>query len=249
MAKRYYWLKLQEDFFSAPKIKKLRRIAGGDTYTVIYLKMQLLSIKSGGIIEFQGIEPTFAEELSLILDEDIDNIKVTLSFLESQGLIEQSDDFKYLLTQAAENIGSESESASRVRTFRGKNQALALQCNGDVTGCNKKVTIDIDKDKEKDSKGKRKRFTPPTVEEVQEYCKERGNGIDAEHFMDYYAARGWKYGQGKPIVDWKAAVRNWEKNKFSGSSAKSETNNRNNTSFDVSALENIDYFSLEESKK
>lgn len=150
MEKRYYWLKLQEDFFSSPKIKKLRRIAGGDTYTVIYLKMQLLSIKSGGIIEYQGIEPTFAEELALILDEDEENVKVTLSFLASQGLIEQSDSKSYLLTQAAENIGSESESASRVRAFRGKQKEKALQCNADVTGCNNLLTLDKERDKEKD---------------------------------------------------------------------------------------------------
>lgn len=150
MAKRYYWLKLQEDFFSSPKIKKLRRIAGGDTYTVIYLKMQLLSIKNGGVIEYQGIEQTFAEELALILDEDTENVKVTLSFLASQGLIEQSDDKSFLLTQAAENIGSESESASRVRAFRSKTTAEALQCNSVVTPCNNLLTLDKEKDKDRD---------------------------------------------------------------------------------------------------
>lgn len=58
---------------------------------------------------------------------------------------------------------------------------------------------------------KRKRFTPPTVEEVRAYCQERNNGIDPEAFIDYYTARGWKYGQGKPVADWKAAVRTWER--------------------------------------
>ena len=58
---------------------------------------------------------------------------------------------------------------------------------------------------------KRKRFTPPTVEEVRAYCQERNNGIDPDAFVDYYTARGWKYGQGKPVEDWKAAVRTWER--------------------------------------
>ena len=57
---------------------------------------------------------------------------------------------------------------------------------------------------------KRKRFTPPTVEEVRAYCQERNNSIDPDAFVDYYTARGWKYGQGKPVADWKAAVRTWE---------------------------------------
>lgn len=150
MPKRYYWLKLQEDFFSSPKIKKLRRIAGGDTFTIIYLKMQLLSVKNGGVIVYQGIEETFEEELSLVLDEDTDNVKMTLSFLYSQGLIEQSDDKTFLLSQAANNIGSESESAARVRNFRKKALHCNEGCNASVTPCNENVTTDIDKDREKE---------------------------------------------------------------------------------------------------
>ena len=53
------------------------------------------------------------------------------------------------------------------------------------------------------------RFTPPTVEEVAAYCKERGNNVNAQRFVDFYAAKGWKIGQ-NPMKDWKAAVRTWE---------------------------------------
>lgn len=129
--KRYYWLKLKEDYFNSPKIKKLRKIAGGDTYTIIYLKMQLLSIKNNGIIEFEKIEPTFQEELALKLDEDVENVSVTLAYLQAQGLIDMNENNEFLLLEASNNIGSESESAERVRQFR-ENQK-ALQCNGSVT--------------------------------------------------------------------------------------------------------------------
>jgi predicted phage replisome organizer len=54
--KKYYWLKLKEDFFRQPRMKKLRKVAGGDTYTVIYLKMQLLSLANEGMLFFEGIE-------------------------------------------------------------------------------------------------------------------------------------------------------------------------------------------------
>lgn len=57
---------------------------------------------------------------------------------------------------------------------------------------------------------KRKRFTPPTVEEVRAYCQERNNGIDPQRFVDFYTANGWTQGRGKPIKDWRAAVRTWE---------------------------------------
>lgn len=58
---------------------------------------------------------------------------------------------------------------------------------------------------------KKKRFVIPSVEEVQAYCTERGNNIDAQHFIDYYSARGWMLGKNK-IKDWKACVRTWERN-------------------------------------
>lgn len=57
---------------------------------------------------------------------------------------------------------------------------------------------------------KRKRFSPPTVEEVAAYCDERGNNIDPQHFVDYYSARGWMIGKNH-MKDWKAAIRTWEK--------------------------------------
>jgi hypothetical protein len=59
---------------------------------------------------------------------------------------------------------------------------------------------------------KRTRFVPPTLEEVKDYCSERKNNVDAERFFDYYSANGWVQGKNKPIKDWKACVRTWEKN-------------------------------------
>ena len=62
--------------------------------------------------------------------------------------------------------------------------------------------------KEKPPKGGKKKG--PTVDEVREYCEQRKNGINPDEFVDFYAARGWKYGPGRPVEDWKAAVRTWE---------------------------------------
>lgn len=58
-------------------------------------------------------------------------------------------------------------------------------------------------------KEKRTRFSPPTVEDVSAYCKERKNRVDAQRFVDFYASKGWKVGQ-NPMKDWRAAVRTWE---------------------------------------
>lgn len=76
--KKYYWLKMTDQFFEDKAIKKLRKIAGGDTYTIIYLKMLLTAIKQGNKMYFEGIEDDFMEELALELDEDTDNVKVNV---------------------------------------------------------------------------------------------------------------------------------------------------------------------------
>jgi len=341
MAKKYYWLKLKADFFTSRAMKKLRRIAGGDTYTIIYLKLQLLSLKDEGLLFYEGVEPTFYEEMALALDEDAENVRATLIFLESMGLITQNNEHEYILTEVPYLIGGESESAERVRRYRSK-QALIdtppeqkepksnalrqkqhrakkkceekqhipyiedyinnkryngnyyvviqrdkykcalcgsienlcvhhidgydenkpqnsnankmitlcrtchsnihagqaidedtleaidyyiesnemLPSNGSVTESNTEIEKDKDKDIDKDiekekskSESKAKRFTPPTLEEVTAYCIERGNNVDAQHFIDYYTSNGWLVGKNK-MKDWKAAVRTWERNGY-----------------------------------
>lgn len=69
--------------------------------------------------------------------------------------------------------------------------------------------IGIDSERLRSGESK-KRFRPPTVEEVEAYCFERNNKVDAERFVDFYASNGWRVGK-NPMKDWKAAVRTWEK--------------------------------------
>lgn len=154
--KRYYWLKLKNDFFDSRKMKKLRKVAGGDTYTIIYLKLQLLSIDNEGLIEFEGTDEDIYQQLSLDIDEEIDDIKMTLAFCNANNLIEYLDDDVFL-SEVPALIGSESQSARRVRKHRRKQKALqsngqALQGNNGVTKCNTEIDIEIDKDKEIESR-------------------------------------------------------------------------------------------------
>ena len=57
----------------------------------------------------------------------------------------------------------------------------------------------------------RKRFTPPTLEDVVEYAKERGSNVDAKQFFEYYDAGGWKDAKGNPVRNWKQKFLTWEK--------------------------------------
>ncbi len=131
--KRIYWLRLREDFFEQPKIRKLRRLPGGDGYLVIYLRIQQLTVQTGGILTRRGTEQDLADELALELDEDADTIRALLAWLEENGLCQTFDHNRFLFPQAAENIGSETESAERVRRYRENQKSKALQCNASVT--------------------------------------------------------------------------------------------------------------------
>lgn len=171
MNKRYYWLRLKDDFFSSKRIKKLRKLPGGDTYTIIYLKLQLLSIKSEGIITYTGLEDSIIDELALDLDETPEAVSVTLNFLLATGLAETNDNVHYLLPYAIENTGSEGASAQRVRTHR---KRKTLQCNADVTDmkrlCNGEKEIEKEKQIEiEERKGKDKgKENPPGIDSDSE---------------------------------------------------------------------------------
>ena len=183
MAKRYYWLKLPDDFFRQKPIKKLRRIAGGDTYTVIYLKMLLVAIKQDCRLYFDGVEEDFCTELALDLDEDLDNVKVTVSFLLSQGLMVKDEEAEYLLTECDKMVGSETAGAQRVRDYRNRK---ALHCNTDVTpvlrDCNvekeKREEIEIREDKDTHAhKAQRTKDANELFEYLWNlYPKKRGKG-------------------------------------------------------------------------
>ena len=132
--KRYYWLRLHKDFFQKKEIKRLRRVAGGDTYTIIYLKMLLRSIIDGGKLYFDGYEDTFVSELALDIDEDEQNVQITVNYLLKNGLLIECENDEYYLPEASNNTGSETAAASRMRKLRDKSKGL--KCNNVTQLCN-----------------------------------------------------------------------------------------------------------------
>lgn len=143
-------MKLKENFFQDKTIKKLRKIAGGDTYTVIYLKLMLLGLKDGGKLFFDGVENSFHEELALEIDEDSENVKFTLMFLEKTGLLEEINESELFLTRMPEMIGSETDKAELMRRKRAQNR---VQSGNNVTGVLPGVTLcytEIEKEKDKE---------------------------------------------------------------------------------------------------
>ena len=162
---RYFWLKLNQDFFDSKRIKKLRRMAGGDTYTIIYLKMQLLALNNDGIITWTGLEENIADELALDLDEAADDIKVTLTYMLHCGLCETSDNVNFFLPYVVQNTGSEGSSAKRMREKRAREKVLSegdrhnvrTMCGQCAEMCeNRYGEKDKDKEEEEDIEQERK---------------------------------------------------------------------------------------------
>ena len=122
---RYWWLKLEKDFFNRKFMKKLRRLDNGAVYTIIYLKMQLESLQNGGVLSFQKTEDTFEEELAFVIDEDLKDTIETVKFLKKYGLlVELTETANELeLTEVVNNIDSEGASAKRMRRKKERDEA------------------------------------------------------------------------------------------------------------------------------
>ena len=215
--KRYYWLKLKDDFFQSKRIKKLRNMAGGDTYTVIYLKMQLLALRSDGVLRWSGLEDNFAQELALDLDEKPEDVEVTLMYLLNVGLAETQDNISFFLPWVLENTGSETAATMRSRDYRARQRML--QCNTDATlmqrTCNASETqvqhtrnAESESEKEIEKEIESESDKRPTLQQVKDYASEIGSIVDPERFFKFYSDKNWKI-NGDPVNDWKAVFRKW----------------------------------------
>lgn len=227
MSKKLFWIKLKKDFFDDPKILKIRSVAGGDTYTCIYLKLLLKSLDDDGVIFFDGIEPTIEAEIALKIREQEINVKAAMAIFESLGLLQKGEDDDVRLPEAVSLSGGECDSAKRVREFRAKQkEAKALHCNSAVTSGNKNVTLEKEIELEKELETEEanasthvrtreepspKRFKKPTLKELETYKQEANlNLVDCSAFYDFYESKGWAVGKA-PMKDWRASMRNWQR--------------------------------------
>jgi hypothetical protein len=97
--------------------------------------------------------------------------------------------------------------SATIPTTAGSMAESVAEVSGEI-----EVEIEVEEEyKEKVKKEKSKRFSKPSILEIKEYCKERGNDINPEKFYNSYEAKGWLIGK-TPMKDWKAAVRTWESN-------------------------------------
>lgn len=177
MSKKYYWLKLKEDFFEEKQIRYLRKLPDGDKLVIAYLKMQLKSLRTEGFIKYDQIMPSNEEELAMILDEDINIIKLMIQALIKVKAIEVLDDGSFYLIAMQDLVGKEGESAERVRRFRERQNQKLLQCNANVTECNteieKEKEIEIEKKKDKESVQMLQQMNNKSTPEIEKNKKKK----------------------------------------------------------------------------
>ena len=148
--KKYYWLKLKENFFDEKTTKFLRRLPDGDKLVITYLKMQLKSLKADGLLKYDRLMPSCEEELALILDEDVNIVKFTIQALLQSNVIEILDDNSIFMIAMQELIGKESQSAERMRKLRERNKLLSSHCDTNVQKCDTEIEKEIELELEKE---------------------------------------------------------------------------------------------------
>lgn len=156
-SKKYYWLKLNENFFERDDIRVIENMPNGVLYINFYLKLLLKSIKTEGSLKFREVIPYTPEMLASVTNTDIDTVRVATKLFVDLNMMEMWDDGTIFMVETQNMIGSESSSAERVRRHREKKKLeeekqLMLQCNDDETKSNteKEIELDIDIEKEID---------------------------------------------------------------------------------------------------
>ena len=232
--KKFYWLKLKKDFFKRHDIRIIEDMPNGKDYILFYLKMLLESIDHEGELRFSETIPYNEQMLSVITNTNIDIVKSAMNIFIELNMVEIFDDSTIYMAEVQKLTGCETEYARKKREYRQKLlEAKQSEDNVETKKDNvrqekeieKEIEIEKDNNNTMSDKPTRKCFVPPTIEEVETYCRERQNVIDAEGFIDFYTSKGWFVGKNK-MKDWKAAVRTWERSRKSGNKSQPTNNNQ-----------------------
>lgn len=243
--KKYYYLRLKDNFFDSDELKILESMKDGYLYSNILLKLYLRSLKNDGKLVVNDRIPYNAEMLASVTGHQVGTIKQALSMFKELGLIEILENGAIYMLDIQNFIGKGSTEADRRRSYDRKiaqeKELLKVESVRNLQEISEKSTPEIEIELEKDieiekeihssaksTTTKRKRFEKPTLSEIKEYCIERNNNVDAQHFYDYYESNGWKVGKNS-MKNWQAAVRTWEKNSYTNTTKQTKKTNTEQT--------------------
>ena len=224
--KKYYYLRLKDNFFDSDELKILESMKDGYLYSNILLKLYLRSLKNDGKLVVNERIPYSADMLASVTGHQVGTIKQALSVFKDLGLIDVLDNGAIYMLDIQNFIGKGSSEADRKREYRQRIETDRTNVQTNLRQISEKsppeIEIELEKDIEiekkihssaKSTTTKRKRFEKPSISDIKQYCMERNNNVNAEQFYDHYESNGWKVGK-NAMKDWKAAVRTWEKNNY-----------------------------------
>lgn len=244
--KKLYFLKLKESFLMGDEIDFLMSQKNGSDYAMMYLILCMKTINTDGkLIRRVGeiLVPVDLEKLQRDLKYfSKKTIKTALELYKKFGLIEENDEV-LSIKNYEEIVGRETDFADQKRKQRTKNSGVSdkdkvitpikspldsvdnvhTDVHENVHTDIRYIDIEIDKKKESKKKESAKRFTPPTLEELEAYKSEARLSVDCKNFLDYYESNGWMVGKNH-MKDWKATMRRWSNTQKE--SARSGTPNR-----------------------
>ena len=221
-SKKYWYIQLNVNFFDDERIDWLCEQNNGYAYVVLYLKLCLKTANNNGILTRQigdMIIPYNVDKIAEVTHMNVDVVRVALELYKRIGLVYEADEnCNFMrLPEVPGMVGCITQAALDKRKHRERKQLKEGKCPENVQENVRQELRDKSKElrvnnleSEQEKEKKRKRFTPPTVDEVREYCLERNNGIDPEAFTAFYASKGWKVGNSQ-MKDWKQAIITWEK--------------------------------------
>ena len=224
--KKYYYLRLKDNFFDSDELKILESMKDGYLYSNILLKLYLRSLKNDGKLVVNDRIPYNAEMLASVTGHQIGTVKQALSIFKDLGLIDVLENGAIYMLDIQNFIGRGSSEADRKREYRQRIESDRTNVQTNLRQISEKsppeIEIELEKDIEiekeihssaKSTTTKRKRFDKPSISEIKQYCIERNNNVNAEQFFDHYESNGWKVGKNS-MKDWKAAVRTWERSEY-----------------------------------
>jgi len=214
MAKKYYWLKLDRNFFKRHDIRIVEDMPNGKEYVLFFMKLLVESIDHEGSLRFNELIPYNDQMLSTITNTNIDIVRSAIKIFQSLELLEVLYDKTIYIRDTSKMLGNETEWAQKKRDYRAEkdiNRTL-IGHKKDIVRQEIEKELEIDKEKDIKIRGTSTRFIPPTLDLVQSYISENQYKVDAQRFIDFYESKGWYVGKNK-MKNWEAAIRTWASDK------------------------------------
>lgn len=215
------WIKIVTDIFDDEKILLIESMPDADSIIVMWFKLLCFAGRqnNSGVFMLNGRIPYTDEMFATIFRRPLNTVRLALKVFEQYRMIEIINNAVTIPNWSKHQTLDQIErNREYMREYmakrRAEQKALTMGKVNSKINCQSNVnTADIegDKDKEKDKSKNRKRFIPPTLDEVIAYCKQRGNKVDPQRFYDYYTEGEWKDGKGNPVRNWKQKLLTWER--------------------------------------